>query len=111
MNDGDEGDLRAVYRQIVELSGVARDALVASYGTGMGSETGTPVQWWLIRKSGNDAPRGEQRRIRHTWWALTQCLQTGRFHSVVARDVHEADRKLAALVRWPAPSLENRATT
>ena len=94
-------DAVAQYREIVALSGVARDALVTSHGTGIGAQTGTPVQWWIIRKTNNDAPRGKPRRTSHTWWALSQCLETGAFEDAVAADVDQARSRLGTLVRWP----------
>lgn len=99
-------DLVRQYRQIVALSGVERDALVISHGTGIGAQTGTPVQWWIIRKTNNDAPRGIPRRTSHTWWALSQCLETGAFEDAVATDVDQARARLATLVRSPVASAD-----
>jgi hypothetical protein len=94
-------DAGGLFREIVALSGVARDALVTSHGTGIGAQTGVPVQWWIIRKTNNDAPRGKPRRTSHTWWALSQCLETGTFEDAVAADVDQARARLGTLVRWP----------
>ena len=99
-------DAGAQYREIVALSGVARDALVTSHGTGIGAQTGTPVQWWIIRKTNNDAPRGKPRRTSHTWWALSLCLQTGVFEDAVAADKEQARARLATLVRWPVATAD-----
>ena len=99
-------DSTALFREIVALSGIARDALVTNHGTGIDAETGKPVQWWIIRKTNNDAPRGKPRRTSHTWWALSQCLETGAFEDAVAADIEQARARLATLVRWPVASAD-----
>ena len=101
MNMDPMDDSAALFREIVALSGVERNALVISHGNGIGAQTGTPVQWWIIRKTNNDAPRGKPRRTSHTWWALSQCLETGAFEDAVAADVDQARARLGTLVRWP----------
>ena len=94
-------DTGSLFREIVAKSDLARDALVISHGTGTGAESGLPVQWWIIRKTNNDAPRGKPRRTSHTWWALSQCLETGGFENAVAGDIDQARARLGTLVRWP----------
>ena len=94
-------DAGSLFREIVGKSGVARDALVISHGTGIEAKSGLPVHWWIIRKTNNDAPRGKPRQTSHTWWALCQCLTTGAFEDAVAGDFDHAWARLNTLVSLP----------
>lgn len=106
MDKDEMDDAGSLFWEIVALSGVARDALVISHGTGTGAESGMPVQWWIIRKTNNDAPRGKPRRTSHTWWALSQCLETGAFEDAVAGDIDQTRARLGTLVRWPVATTD-----
>lgn len=99
------------FSDIVRLSGVARDALVVAHGTGIGAETGHSVQWWIIRKTKNDAPYGKPKRVSHTWWGVSHCLVTDAFECVVAADWDQARWKINDLVRWPVARTDSPATS
>ena len=101
MEAGVDDELGELFWDIVRLSGVARDALVVEHGSGLGAETANPMQWWIIRKTKNDAPHGKPKRISETWWAVCQCLDTGMFECVVAADAYQARWKINNLVRSP----------
>ena len=87
------------FRRIVKESGLARDAVVTSHGTGIGTDTGKPLRWYIIRKTNRDVPRVKFQRASHTFWALIQCMETGVFQDAMAVDKNQARARLSAMVR------------
>ena len=103
MDEHETDPADALFGDIVALSGVERDALIASRGTGLDADSGDPVYWWIIRKSKNDAPHGKPRRMVYSWWALVHDPKTGRFRDEVSADEHQARWKRDGMVRAVQP--------